>query len=85
MSALKTRFVRAVGLSYDKQAAPTVSVKGMYLSADEMVKLAKRFGVPVVEKAELAQVLEGLDIDQEIPEDLYEAVATILHQIDARI
>ena len=74
----------AVGLDYDaaSSSAPGVTVKGTELSADEIVKLAVRYGIPVVERGTLASALALLDLDQEIPPHLYEAVAIILGQID---
>lgn len=77
---------RAVGLGYDERrgAAPHVTVNGEELSADEIVRVARRFGVPVVERKELAEALGGLDADQEIPPDLYEAVAVLLHELERR-
>ncbi len=74
----------AVGLEYDgkRRDAPTLSVKGHQLQADEVVKLARRYGVPVVENAELAKALNGLELDQEIPEKLFEAVALLLQELE---
>ena len=75
---------RAIGLAYEGSNAPTVAARGMHLNADEIVKIAKRHGVPVVERADLTRVLDQVEVDEEIPADLYEAVATILHQIDSK-
>lgn len=80
----KTKYKTAVGLQYEatKMNAPQLSVKGQNLMADEIVEIAKRFGVPVVEKERLAKALSALELGQSIPEDLYEAVAVILNEID---
>lgn len=74
----------AVGLEYDADQvfAPCISVKGERWVADEIVKLARRFSIPLVEKPALAQALKTLDLDQEIPESLYESVALLLQQLD---
>ena len=79
----KATYKTAIGLEYDPNSddAPIVGVKGELLSADEIVKLAKRFGVPVVEKPELAQALLPLDVEDSIPEDLFETVAGVFGEI----
>lgn len=74
----------AVGLQYDelRDSTPLVSLKGHNLRAHEIVKLAKRYGVPVVEEAETAEALDRLDLDQEIPPELYQAVAIVLGSLE---
>ena len=80
------KFRRAVGLRYREvmDATPTVSVKGDQAEADYLVRLAERYRIPVVENRELAQALGQLEIDQEIPESLYEAAAIVLSKLAAR-
>ncbi|MCO6430212.1 MAG: EscU/YscU/HrcU family type III secretion system export apparatus switch protein [Deltaproteobacteria bacterium] len=74
----------AVGLSYSNRSGevPLTTICEQNFSADEIVRLAHRFGVPVVEKPELARALQKLGADREIPEHLYEAVATVLYEIE---
>lgn len=73
----------AAALSYQGGAdAPRVNLKGDLFSADDIVKAAKRFGVPVIEDEHLAQALSDLEIDQEIPQSLYETVAVLLREIE---
>ena len=55
-----------------------MSAKGSYLKADAIVKLAERYGIPIRERSDLAQALDQLPIDTEIPAELYEAVALLL-------
>lgn len=80
----KLDYKRAVALGYDalQDQAPVVNALGDALSADELVRLAKRFGVPVVENAPLAQALSQLAMGQRIPQSLYRAVAIILNQLE---
>ena len=81
MNAPRKPIKSAVGLAYDEQrdqSAPQVSVTGHRLAADEILRIAKRFNVPIVEDANLAQALSKLDADTEIPEELYASVAAIL-------
>lgn len=83
MSRNLNKFKTAVALGYreGQQTAPSLSAKGENLNADQIVKIARRFGIPVVEKPELAGSLKDMKIDQEIPPSLYEAVALVLSQL----
>lgn len=71
----------AVALQYDaqKMAAPTVVAKGMNLIALRIREIAQQHGVPIVENPPLAQSLyRTVDIGQQIPPELYQAVAEVL-------
>ena len=74
----------AVALQYDskRHLAPRVSACGECDTADRVVKLARRFGVPVVNRPELARALVRLERNQEIPVRLFEAVAVVLNELD---
>jgi flagellar biosynthesis protein len=78
-------YKKAVGLRYQagKTDAPELSVKGQQHVADEIVKVARRYGVPVVEDATMAKALHAFEIDEVIPEKLYEAVAILLANLDS--
>ncbi|OGQ92167.1 MAG: hypothetical protein A2289_02450 [Deltaproteobacteria bacterium RIFOXYA12_FULL_58_15] len=74
----------AVALKYNKSkgkenAAPEVVAKGERLWAEGILDAAKRYGVPIVRNVPLAQALNKLEIGDEIPEELYEAVAEVLN------
>lgn len=70
----------AVAIKYDQDSdqAPKVVAKGMRIHAEKIKELAKQYGVPILRNVPLAQALNKLDIGEEIPEDLYEAVAEVL-------
>jgi flagellar biosynthesis protein len=70
----------AVALRYnpDKDAAPVVVAKGKGAIADKIIELAAANGVAVREDKALVTVLSKLDLDREIPPQLYAAVAAIL-------
>lgn len=71
----------AVALKYnaDVMEAPRVVAKGTELFAERIKEIARNNDVPVVENPVLARALFRLvEIDQEIPPDLYQAVAEIL-------
>ncbi len=82
----KTNYSLALGLSYESNThnAPELSVKGQDFLADDIVKIAKRYGVPVVEDSELAEVLGSQEVGSEIPEELYEAVAVVLRRLEEK-
>lgn len=79
------QYLSAVGISYGSgsEEAPLVSVKGEGLDADALVRVARRFGIAVVEDNELAETLGKIEIDAQIPPSLYEAVAIILAHLIA--
>ncbi|MCS7229930.1 MAG: flagellar biosynthesis protein FlhB [Candidatus Kryptonium sp.] len=71
----------AVALKYEskKMNAPKVVAKGMNLIAEKIKEIARAHGVPIVEDKPLAQALyKMVDIDEEIPPQLYKAVAKVL-------
>ncbi|HOF39153.1 MAG TPA: EscU/YscU/HrcU family type III secretion system export apparatus switch protein [Candidatus Hydrogenedentes bacterium] len=71
---------KAAAIRYDaeQQAAPRVVAKGAGLLAERIIELARANGVYVHEDPDLVAVLSRLDVDTEIPETLYRAVAEIL-------
>ena len=70
----------AIALKYekDKGSAPTVVAKGQRIWAEKILEAAAEYGVPVVRNVPLAQALNKLSVGEEIPEDLYQAVAEVL-------
>ena len=71
---------RAVALRYDpaRDSAPKVVAKGKGPTAEQILKLARKNDVPVREDPTLVAVLSRLNIDQEIPPEVYRAVAAVL-------
>ena len=71
---------KAVALKYDKEKdnAPKVVAKGKDYMAERIIHIAKENGVPIYPDRDLVQVLEALDLDFEIPAELYRAVAEVL-------
>jgi flagellar biosynthetic protein FlhB len=71
----------AIALKYDKEkgTAPQVVAKGSRIWAEKILEAARRYGVPVVRNVPLAHALDKLEVGDEIPEELYEAVAEILN------
>lgn len=71
---------KAVALKYEpgERTAPVMVAKGKGHIADLILERAKENGIPVQEDSSLVEVLSKLDIDQEIPPELYTLVAEIL-------
>jgi flagellar biosynthesis protein len=69
---------RASALKYEGVGAPKVVATGQGLIADRIVAAARDAGIAIREDAALTEALAGLELDREIPEDLYAAVAEAL-------
>lgn len=69
---------QAVALLYDGKRAPRLIAKGEQALAQEIVALAQEHQIPLCDNAELVALLMQLELDDEIPESLYLAVAHIL-------
>lgn len=78
MTDKSTKKAAAIRYDQNRDAAPTVVAKGRGKLADKITALAQEHGVPVVEDTNLAQMLEALDLNTEIPQALYQAVAEVL-------
>ena len=76
----KPEMTLAAALKYDtrKDAAPKVIAKGRGTIAERIIELAKKNNVPIKSDPGLVQILSKLDIDEQIPIELYKAVAEIL-------
>jgi flagellar biosynthesis protein len=80
---------RAAALRFDPAAAdaPKVVAVGAGMIAERIVEIAREHGVPVHEEPALAEALSRLELEQEIPPDLFAAVAEILvwaYRLEAR-
>ena len=71
---------KAVALKYREghDAAPSVVAKGRGPLADKIIALARKHGVTVHSDRHLIEILSTLDLYEEIPQELYKAVAEIL-------
>lgn len=70
----------AIAISYDgsEDGAPIVAVKGMRLFAEKIREYAEEFQVPIFRNVALAWALHEVEVGDEIPEGLFDAVAEIL-------
>ena len=68
----------AVALEYDKLGAPRVTAKGRGALAERILDAARAHDVPIEDDALLAEALARVPLDDEIPVELYRAVATVI-------
>ena len=70
----------AVALQYDRVStpAPQVVAKGRGIVAEKLIAMARENGIPIVEDKLLVEMLEQLNLNQQIPGELYQVVAEIL-------
>ena len=77
-----THFSVALAYDGDKDAAPRVVAKGVDHLAMKIREVAKEFDIPLYEDAPLArQLYYNVELEQEVPLNLYEAVAKIIAYI----
>ena len=70
----------AVALAYQRgsASAPRVVAKGMDTLAERIRDIARAHNVPIVANPPLARALHGLDLESEIPRELYQTVAEVI-------
>ena len=68
----------AIALEYGKNTTPVVTAKGDAELAQKIIEEAQRHGDYVAEDPQLLALLSRIDIDKEIPPELFTAVAVIL-------
>ncbi|MCM3616276.1 EscU/YscU/HrcU family type III secretion system export apparatus switch protein [Sutcliffiella horikoshii] len=71
---------KAVAIKYEqaKTAAPVVKAKGAGIIAENIMEEAKKHQIPVQEDEALLEILMELELNETIPEELYEVVAEVL-------
>ena len=77
---MKKRPDKAAALKYrhGTDPAPKLVAKGKGKFAEKIIEIARKNNVPIQEDEDLVEFLSTLDLYQEIPADLYRAVAEIL-------
>ena len=70
----------AIALEYDRgsRKAPRVTAKGYGLVAERILAVAEEHGIVIETDPALAQALSGVTLDEEIPTELFEAVAEVI-------
>ncbi|NJA06871.1 flagellar protein FhlB [Methylococcaceae bacterium WWC4] len=68
----------AVALKYDGKNAPKVTAKGEGFTAQQILAIAEKHDIPLQNQPELARILAQVPLGDEIPEQLYVAVAEVI-------
>jgi flagellar biosynthesis protein len=76
--SVETKSKLAVALHYDRTGAPLVVAKGKGAIGAKIIELAREHDIPIEENEVLAGALSNVEIGDEIPPDLYKAVAEVL-------
>lgn len=76
----RAKIKKAVALRYEpnRDEVHAVAAKGKGKLAEKIIALAREHGVPITEDPDLVEVLARLELDQEIPPELYLVVAEVL-------
>ncbi|HCR16315.1 MAG TPA: hypothetical protein DIU35_02435 [Candidatus Latescibacteria bacterium] len=72
------RTATALGYDPEEDSAPKLLAKGRGELADRIIALAKKHNIPIREDRDLVALLSQLNLNQEIPPELYFTVAEIL-------
>jgi len=70
---------KAVALRYDtdKENAPRVVAKGQGNTAQNIIKIAELHNLPIKKDEDLVELLSKVELDRQVPEALYKAVAEV--------
>ncbi|MDK9692756.1 MAG: EscU/YscU/HrcU family type III secretion system export apparatus switch protein [Sulfurimonas sp.] len=70
---------KAVALRYDtdKENAPRVVAKGQGNTAQNIIKIAELHNLPIKKDEDLVELLSKIELDKQVPEALYKAVAEV--------
>jgi len=74
----KLKIANALKFNPNEDAAPQLIAKGMGLIAENIIKRAEEFDIPIYEDEKLSSQLKQLEIGDQIPYELYEVVAEVL-------
>lgn len=79
-------YKKAVALTYsNKMDAPVISAKGKGLIAENIITVAQQNQLPIQENPSLVELLAKLNMNEKIPEELYQVVAEVfafIYQVD---
>jgi flagellar biosynthesis protein len=76
--SIDTKSRLAVALHYDKRGAPRVVAKGKGTVGEKIIDIARENDIPIQENEVLAGALSNVELGDEIPAELYKAVAEVL-------
>ncbi len=70
---------KAVALTYDKEKnqAPVIGAKGEGKTAQKIIKIANEHGVPIKKDEDLIELLSKVELNKEVPPQMYKAIAEV--------
>jgi len=70
---------KAAALRYNtnKESAPRVVAKGQGKSAENIIKIAELNNLPIKKDEDLIELLSKVELDKEVPAELYKTVAEV--------
>jgi flagellar biosynthetic protein FlhB len=74
-----THVAAAILYERGKSGAPVVVAKGKNLIAEQLKTIAKEEGIPIIRNISLAHALNKVELEEQVPEELYQAVAEVLN------
>ena len=76
---------KAVALQYDNETdnAPFVTAQGTGETAKNIIKIAEENGIPIKKDEDLVNMLSQIELNKEIPVELYKAVSEVFSFIYA--
>jgi len=79
VKSIQEKKEKAVALKYDKESAhaPKVTAKGEGVTAKKIIELAKESDVPIQKDEDLVELLSAVELEREIPPEMYKAVAEV--------
>ena len=80
---------KAVAMKYKtyQDNAPKIVAKGKGVIADKIIQKAKKFNISIFQNEELTDLLMNVELNQEIPEELYQSVIELflwLHKTEKK-
>jgi len=70
---------KAIALRYsaEKENAPRLLAKGIDRSAENIIKIAELHNIPIQKDEDLVELLSKVELDNEVPDNLYKTVAEL--------
>ena len=72
------RDLKAVAVEYGNKSAPSVVAKASGIEAEQMIDHALDAEKRVIKDPGLIEAMDGLELNEEIPQELYFSVAVVL-------
>lgn len=83
MTEKNKQIKKAAALQYDAETseAPVLKAKGNGVAARHIINIAQEHNIPIHKDPSLVEVLTKIDLEQQIPPELYAVVAEILAMV----